>query len=110
MTPPWPPTTGTEITEVKEWSPRISATKVEARITSKMVTPNSLKRCQDVNLEYGEDELFQIKDTVFFEHFCHDWEGRVDRVEMTRAKAFGAVLVARSLNNSSVDLKVDENG
>lgn len=43
VTPLWPPTTGTATDFERLRSPRISATNVEARTTSRVVTPNSLR-------------------------------------------------------------------
>jgi hypothetical protein len=42
VTPEWPPTTGTTISGDLEGSPIVSATKVDERTTSNVVTPNSL--------------------------------------------------------------------
>jgi hypothetical protein len=42
VTPEWPPTTGTTISDDLERSSTVSATKVDARTTSSVVTPNSL--------------------------------------------------------------------
>ena len=42
VTPEWPPTTGTTISGDLERSPIVSATKVDARTTSNVVTPNIL--------------------------------------------------------------------
>ena len=44
VTPEWPPITGTTISDDLERSPIVSATKVDARTTSNVVTPNSLSK------------------------------------------------------------------
>jgi hypothetical protein len=44
VTPEWPPTTGTTTSGDLERSPIVSATKVDARTTSNVVTPNSLPK------------------------------------------------------------------
>ena len=51
MTPLWPPTTGTATSLARESFPRISATNVDARTTSSVVTPKILF-CDNQNAQY----------------------------------------------------------
>ena len=44
VTPEWPPTTGITTSGDLERLPMVSATKVDARTTSNVVTPNSLSK------------------------------------------------------------------
>ena len=74
MTPLWPPITGTLIEEDLERSPRTSATKVEARTTSKVVTPKSLRNtlCE---CQFNNELLvvpLGVEHVVLLEYFSND--------------------------------------
>jgi hypothetical protein len=81
--PLWPPTTGTTTSLEMAGFPRISATKVEARTTSRVVTPKILLDggldTWDRAVVIGHAPL-GIKDTVFLEDFDDDGNCGVDWV------------------------------
>jgi hypothetical protein len=76
VTPLWPPTTGTATSLARDSFPRISATNVDARTTSSVVTPKILF-CDNQNAQYLPYSAigcvpFGIIHTVLLEHFSYD--------------------------------------
>jgi hemin uptake protein HemP len=108
VTPLWPPTTGTTTSLDKERSPTISATKVDARTTSKVVTPKRLSRCwltgsraTDTNLPLG------IINTGLLEHLCDNRNGRINWVRDHEDECLGSSCgdpICKISDDSSVDL------
>ena len=93
VTPLWPPTTGTTTEGALPRSPRISATKVEARTTSNVVTPNSLAWRRGVNFcPYAQKQGFGIplgiENTVLLENLGNNGHSRVDRVGNDKNESF----------------------
>jgi hypothetical protein len=93
----------------KERSPRVSATKVDARTTSKVVTPNILQSIH-VEMYMGEVpvcEPFRVENAILLENLCYDGNGRVDRVGNDQYNCFWCCLGNSSgevTDNSGIDL------
>ena len=110
MTPEWPPTTGTTTSLDRERSPRISETKVEARTTSRVVTPNRL-----VNVRQSKGDYrvvihlpLGVESTKLLEDLSNDRDGRVDGVGDHKNERIGRALRdagRQILDDTSVDLE-----
>ena len=108
VTPLWPPTTGTTTSLDKERSPTISATKVDARTTSKVVTPKRLSRywltgssSADINIPIG------IVNASLLEHLRDNRNGRVNWVRDHEDECLGSICGdpnCKISDDSSVDL------
>ena len=75
----------------RERSPRISATKVEARTTSRVVTPKRLIYIRMRGI--FRDDLtipFRVKHTEFLEDLSKDGDGRVHGVGDDENNGFGS--------------------
>src|ERR1700722_17862039 len=73
------------MSEAKDKSPMISATKVDARTTSKVVTPNnlnltSMSKKKKKRAEEPWCTLFGIENAMLFEHFGDYGHGGVYRI------------------------------
>lgn len=86
VTPLWPPTTGTVTVGAEEGDPASVARKVDARTTSRVVTPNNLGCVCKRRVQVRSRELnhkvdgggsayapFWIKNVVLFEYLGNDW-------------------------------------
>ena len=108
MTPLWPPTTGTTISLDKERSPTISATKVDARTTSKVVTPKRLNRCWLTGSRAANTNLpLGIVNTSLLEHLCDNRNGRVNWIRDHEDESLGGSCgdpICKISDDSSVDL------
>jgi hypothetical protein len=112
VTPLCPPMTGTFTEGARERSPSFSATKVEARTTSRVVTPKSLNRgsarVTRVNKHGHPTVPLRVEDTVFLEDFGDNWNRRVYRVRNHENEGLGTTLGdpgGEITNNTSVDLR-----
>lgn len=108
VTPLCPPMTGTTTSLERERSPWISETKVEARTTSRVVTPKRLITNEDL---YGVCSVLHsplgVKDTKFLEYFSHNWDGRIDGVRDNKHESLrcgGRDSSSKILDDTSVDL------
>ena len=92
----------------RERSPRISATKVEARTTSRVVTPKRLIYIRMRGI--FRDDLtipFRVKHTEFLEDLSEDGDGRVYRVGDDQDEGLGGRggdSRGKIFDNSGVDL------
>ena len=90
VTPLCPPTTGMTTFVAYDRSPKSSATKVEARTTSNVVTPNILSddiTC--INPLRKENPPLGVVNTMLFEHLRNDGHSRIDRVRNDKHKGLG---------------------
>jgi len=92
VTPLWPPMTGTFTAGAIDRSLWISETKVEARTTSNVVTPKSLKwkSIQSKVLLMPTCSLLGIENAMLFQNFGDDGYSRVNRVGDDENESFGA--------------------
>jgi hypothetical protein len=94
----------------KERSPRVSATKVDARTTSNVVTPKILQSTH-VEMYMGEVRVckpFRVENAILLENFHYDGNSRVDRVGDDQYKRVWCCLSNSSrevTDNSGIDLE-----
>jgi hypothetical protein len=89
------PTTGTTIQEDFDRSPISSATKVKARTTFHVVTPNSLKgyqRSAPIFTAHINKMPFGVENALFPEYLCNDGNGGIEEVEDDENECVGCCL------------------
>ena len=109
--------TGTETAGAKERSPILSATNVDARTTSRVVTPKMLSKLEYPGVSGTEDETREpgckphipsrIENSVLLEDFHYNGYRRVDWVGDDKYERIGYTLCDTSCeitNNPGVDL------
>ena len=110
VTPLCPPMTGTLTAVETDKSPIFSATNVDARTTSSVVTPNNL--IAEVNKDVGFHEshgdiLLGVKDLMLLEDLSDNWDSRVYGVRDDKNECLGRCGCNRDCevtNDASVDL------
>lgn len=107
VTPEWPPTTGTTTSGDLERSPIASATKVDARTTSNVVTPNSLSKISADLPGTGARLPLGVENSSLLEDLSNNGDGRIDRIRNNENKCFGSCrrnTNGQIMDDTSIDL------
>ena len=108
VTPEWPPTTGTTISGDLDRSPMVSATKVDARTTSNVVTPNSLSKNISADIPDTEARVpLRIENSSFLEDLSNNGDGGIDRIRNNENKCLGSCrgdTNGQIMDDTSIDL------